>query len=69
MDYNESDPNNYRQSIKMQALQVLGMLNQPSDQNLLKELVEMCRRWDNEFGYDAIELYPELAEVFVQYGY
>ena len=53
----------------MQVLQILAMLNQPSDQNLLKELVEMCRRWDNEFGYDAIELYPELAEVFVQYGY
>jgi sulfatase maturation enzyme AslB (radical SAM superfamily) len=69
VDYNESDPNNYRQSIKVQVLQVLVMLNQPSDQNLLKELVEICRRWDNEFGYDAIELYPELAEVFVQYGY
>jgi sulfatase maturation enzyme AslB (radical SAM superfamily) len=69
VDYNESDPNNYRQSIKVQVLQVLDMLNQPSDQNLLKELVEICRRWDNEFGYDAIELYPELAEVFVQYGY
>jgi hypothetical protein len=69
VDYNESDPNNYRQSIKMQILQVLVMLNQPSDQNLLKELVEICRRWDNEFGYDAVKLYPELAEVFLQYGY
>lgn len=68
-DYNESDQNNYLYSIKLQAQQMLTILDQPSTEQLLPELVLMCRQWDNEFGYDAIELYPELAEIFKQHGY
>lgn len=70
--YNESDVNNYKKSVKAQCEQVQNMLRQPShtDQDvLLADMVKMCRQWDNEFGFNAVDLYPELAEVFVQYGY
>jgi sulfatase maturation enzyme AslB (radical SAM superfamily) len=68
-DYNESDMNNYLQSIKLQAQQMLTALDQSSTESLLGELVAMCRRWDNEFGFNAVNLYPELAGVFKQHGY
>jgi sulfatase maturation enzyme AslB (radical SAM superfamily) len=68
-DYNESDVNNHLHSIKTQASQMLHILGHPSTENLLPELVAMCRRWDNEFGFNAIDLYPELSEIFKQHGY
>ena len=67
-DYNESDPNNYTRSVKMQAEQALKLLDQPEKVGL-SDLVAMCRRWDDVFGFNAIELYPELAQVFKEYGY
>ena len=71
-NYNESDPNNYAILIKAQVQQAINILKQPTpndQQELLKIMVKMCRQWDNEFGFNAIDLYPELAEIFVQYGY
>jgi hypothetical protein len=68
-DYNESDPNNYLQSIKSQAQQILNILDQPSTPELLGELVSMCHRWDSVFEFNAIDLYPELAEIFTKYEY
>ena len=71
-NYNESDVNNYRQSIKIQVEQSINLLNQaePSDQKkLLAEMVEHCRKWDPVYKYDALELYPELSEIFKTYGY
>ena len=68
-DYNESDPNNYLQSIKLQTQQILSLLDQPLIDNQLKNLVDMCRRWDQEFNFNARTFYPELAEIFDQYGY
>jgi hypothetical protein len=71
-DYNESDPNQILKIIKNQILQSINLLNAPrptnSDQLLLK-MVQWCRRWDTVHGYCAIELYPELREVFVNNGY
>lgn len=72
VDYNESDINNYRQSIKIQVEQSINLLNQaePSDQKkLLAEMVEHCRKWDPVYKYNALELYPELSEIFKTYGY
>jgi hypothetical protein len=71
-EYNESDINNYRQSIKIQIEQSINLLTQPelSDQEkLLSEMVKHCRKWDTEYKYSALELYPELAEIFKKYGY
>ena len=72
VDYNESDINNYERSIKIQVQQSINLLNQsePIDQeNLLEQMVEHCRKWDPIYKYNALELYPELAEIFKKYGY
>ena len=66
---NESDSNNYLKSIKIQIEQVLSMLQQPSNEDLLGELVRTCKRWDEELGFNAIDLYPELTSVFKAHDY
>ena len=71
-NYNESDINNYKHSIKIQVNQSINLLNQaePSNQKkLLAEMVEHCRKWDPVYKYNALELYPELSEIFKTYGY
>jgi sulfatase maturation enzyme AslB (radical SAM superfamily) len=71
-DYNESDINNYQHSIKTQVIQAINLLNQkePEDQEeLLAEMVDHCCKWDPVYKYDALSLYPELAEIFKKYGY
>jgi sulfatase maturation enzyme AslB (radical SAM superfamily) len=68
-DYNESDPNDYLQSIKLQVQQILSLLEQSGSEEQLKDLVGMCRSWDSEFNFNARTFYPELAEIFTQYGY
>jgi hypothetical protein len=69
VDYNESNHINYQHSVKLQVEQILNLLDQPTIEGRLKDLVYECRRWDQEFGYNAIDLYPELTEIFVQHGY
>ena len=66
---NESDPNNYLKSIKIQIEQVLSMLQQSSNEDLLGELVRTCKLWDEEFNFNAIDLYPELTDVFNAHDY
>jgi molybdenum cofactor biosynthesis enzyme MoaA len=70
-EYNESDPNNYKKSIKQQAIQIINILNSPSEHNqdLATELVTICKQWDTVYKFDAKILYPELTEVLTQYGY
>lgn len=68
-DYNESDSNNYLQSIKLQVKQIINLLAQSSTEDQLKDLVDMCSQWDKEFNFNARLVYPELAEVFTQHGY
>jgi pyruvate-formate lyase-activating enzyme len=69
-DFNDSNPHNYRLSIKTQIEQCINLLNDPQDHtNRLKTLVEHCSRWDRVYNHNALALYPELAEIFVQYGY
>jgi hypothetical protein len=36
---------------------------------LRRQMVDHCRRWDQVYGYDARALYPELTEVWDRYGY
>ena len=71
-DYNASDPNNYKLIIKEEASMCLAILQTPTPHDFdkqMKSLVEHCRKWDNIYGYDARNLYPELIEIFDLYGY
>ena len=70
--FNESDPNNYVGSIKTQILQIINVLQQPDavdQETLLSSMVTHCKKWDQVYKLNALELYPELAEVFNKYGY
>ena len=72
IDYNESDPNQLSRIILSQVDQCLTMLSQdqlPDSEQHLKDMVAWCRKWDNVYGYNARELYPELTEILDQYGY
>jgi molybdenum cofactor biosynthesis enzyme MoaA len=71
-DYNASDPTNHAMIVKEQAQMCMNILSQPAPENaenLRRRLVEHCSRWDQIYGYDARLLYPELSDVWTQYGY
>jgi sulfatase maturation enzyme AslB (radical SAM superfamily) len=71
-DFNASDPNNYKKIVAEHAQMCLSILEMPApaDQDQqLKKLVEHCKKWDQIYGYDARNLYPELQTVLDQYGY
>ena len=70
-DFNESDPNHYVQSIKLQLVQVLNLLDNQEQTNsdLLEQTVRWCQSWDKIYNFNARLLYPELVEVFDRYGY
>ena len=58
--------------VKEQAYMCMNVLSQPEPDDVgeLRQLmVEHCRKWDQVYGYDARALYPELTEVWDQYGY
>lgn len=72
IDYNASDPNNYKLIIKQQAEMCLSILQTPAPVNQatkLKKLVDHCKKWDNIYGYNARLLYPELTEILDYYEY
>lgn len=71
MDFNESDQNRYKESIKLQVIQVINLLNKEVefDPELFKKMVFECKRWDSVYHLTATELYPELADLFREYGY
>jgi hypothetical protein len=72
LDFNESDPNQYKKIIKLAITQAIGLLNSPTHNNHNEELIKMvehCKRWDKVYGYDATELFPELKDIFVKNGY
>lgn len=68
-DYNESDPNQYARIIAGQIDQCISLLDSDGNYYLFKDLVAHCQRWDSIYGYNAINLYPELANEFNKYGY
>jgi sulfatase maturation enzyme AslB (radical SAM superfamily) len=67
-DYNESEKSNFARLVKVQAQQILNLLDQPIQPGI-EQLVAHCRKWDNVYQLDAVKLYPELAEIFKQYDY
>lgn len=71
-DYNASDPNNYRGIVRQEALMCLDILcgAAPQDADAQQQaLVQHCQRWDQVYGLDARELYPEFKHMLDQYGY
>jgi sulfatase maturation enzyme AslB (radical SAM superfamily) len=71
-DYNFSDPNNYQLVVKQQAQMCINMLSMPEPKNvdqLRGQLVNHCKKWDKIYDLDARQLYPELSDVWDQYGY
>jgi hypothetical protein len=68
-DYNESDPYNYINSVKIQIIQILNILNSQEQNSDLGDMIKHCRRWDDVTKLDARKLYPEFKELFDQYGY
>jgi hypothetical protein len=71
-DYNASDPNNVLQVIKDQVTQCRKalLISQPNDaEQLLDQLVQHCKKWDQVYKLNAREVYPELAEIWDCHGY
>jgi hypothetical protein len=71
-DYNASDPNNILQVMKSHILQCRTALltPQPDDaENLLAQLVQHCKKWDQVYKLDARIAYPELIEIWDKHGY
>ena len=71
IDFNESDPSNHVAVLKGYTQQAIALLDQPKIDNeeLLKELVDHMKKWDKVYGYNAREIYPELAEILDQHEY
>ena len=72
VDYNASDPHNHAMIVKDQAQMCMNILtaSEPKNaDNLRRLMVEHCKKWDQIYGYNARELYPELTEVWDQHGY
>jgi organic radical activating enzyme len=72
VDFNESDPNQYKKIIKLAIVQAIGLLTDKMPDNHkdeLRKMVEHCVKWDKEYDYDAITLFPELTDIFVENGY
>ena len=71
-DYNASDPHNNALIVKEQAHMCMNVLSQPEPGNaeqLRQQMVEHCRTWDQVYGYNARELYPELTDIWNRYDY
>jgi len=70
--HNESDPHNFTSVIKQKTLEAIALLSKPTlknqDTNLIR-MVDHCKKWDSIYKLNAVELYPELTEVFDKYGY
>ena len=71
-DFNESEPSQYKRIVKIAVLQALGLLQEKTPENYkdqLKKMVEHCGKWDKEYDYNAMNLFPELKDIFVEHGY
>jgi sulfatase maturation enzyme AslB (radical SAM superfamily) len=71
-DFNHSDPNNSKLIISECAQSCINLLKLPPPDDAevqLKKLVDHCRRWDQIYGYNARDVYPELIEIWDRYAY
>lgn len=71
-DYNESDWHNYKKVALSEIHKALHEIDLPDIENqdlLLDELVFQMKRWDQVYGFNIQEYYPELIEIFTKHGY
>lgn len=71
-DYNSSDPNNYKVILKEFANTCIGLLSTPTPKSSefhLEQLVRHCERWDQVYGYNARNLYPEWQYILDKHNY
>jgi hypothetical protein len=71
-DFNASDHHNVSKIIKQQLTLCCTALTTPQPSNadqLLQQLTEHCKKWDAAYKLDARTVYPELTEIWDQYGY
>jgi uncharacterized Fe-S cluster-containing radical SAM superfamily protein len=69
-DFNESDPNNYLNIIKLQTQQAINLLNSTvSDSIQIPKLVEHCAKWDKVYKLNLLELYPEFKKMINDLSY
>ena len=71
-DFNESNPNEIRKIIKSEIEHVINVLETTEPKNSeerLEKLVYWCKKWDEKYKLNAIEIYPEFSEIFKKYGY
>ena len=72
IDYNESDWHNYKQvalSEIQKALYEIDLPDSIEQTKLLDDLIFHMRRWDEVYGFDMREYYPEFADLLNEYGY
>jgi hypothetical protein len=65
-DYNHKDMKEQSKVIAWHVQQAINLLKQPRDADSdshLTELFEHCKKWDNVYGFDLYEIYPEFANV------
>jgi len=67
-DANEEDPNNYEKVVRHYAQMAVNLLEQDMTSGM-PEMVAHMDKWDQVYGYDARELYPELRALLEYYGY
>lgn len=61
-DFNESNADNYVQSIRTQVQQVIGLLNSVDQLNYTNEFIQWMARWDEYSNTNLLEYYPEFTE-------
>lgn len=64
-DFNESDVNNFKQSVKQQVRQALSIIKNESQflAAELKLMLDQCKEWDKVYGFDMLALYPEFKDI------
>ena len=66
------DPNRVNENLAQHVKTCVNMLLTPTptdSEQQLQFMVDHCRKWDQVYGYNAREMYPELIEIWNQYGY
>jgi MoaA/NifB/PqqE/SkfB family radical SAM enzyme len=69
---NRSNPNHARNIVANEIDMCINLLSQDRPENADKQLshmVEWCRRWDDVYGYNALDIYPEMKDIFTARGY
>ena len=68
-DFNESDSHNHKGVIRDECIKCIALLDSDMEHDLYPDLIELLQRWDKVYKLNAMELYPELSELLMEYNY